>query len=514
MANEPLAVCGTKAIGWNDLHWGIASGMNIPGNRNNKAFIGAFYSAFTAQSFWIDYYQKHVKKVGNVRTWVEGDGLEARTWHQLLDFLESRNRLFGKAQDGVVMAILAARLLLGKFPLNPWWALFIIVTRLVTKMVTPLSPQPVPGTRENWEISLRNKLPGVMNLVRSRQAKLPEDKVFALYGLFQELGIPLQRPDYTKSVGQVYLEFTCTLIRWSECLEILVEASGPGIAGLPSWVPDWSKRHHRVVTGDVRAAGDSSPSFTIVRCAYNSTGDSGHNRDDFQWMPYITHNNPNDIPKIITRGYLEDKVASCLSQLQKDDELQPSEDEVSSEPSLTFLHNIAILLRWLALSQQSHFHTEPSPTSISETLFSIMDSDVRQYFNHRSQVRDIFPDWLTLLNAYLPATETADSTTAEACARALKANEEVYSYHVERCDAIAGKRIFFTTGKGRLGTGPIGMQEGDGVALLAGLSCPVVLRRREGRETYEVVGVAYVEGLMQGEAWPDGEAQMGELTLV
>jgi hypothetical protein len=52
------------------------------------------------------------------------------------------------------------------------------------------------------------------------------------------------------------------------------------------------------------------------------------------------------------------------------------------------------------------------------------------------------------------------------------------------------------------------------VALLARLSCPIVLRRREGRETHEVVGVAYIEGLMRGEAWPDGEVQMGELTLV
>lgn len=163
---------------------------------------------------------------------------------------------------------------------------------------------------------------------------------------------------------------------------MLVEASGPGIAGLPSWVPDWSKRHHRVVKGDVRAAGDSSPSFTIVGCAYDTTEDSGHSRDDFQWTPYIPRNNPNDIPRIITRGFVEDKVASCLPLLQKDDGLQPSEDKVSSEPSPIFLHNIAILLRWLALSQQSHFHTEASPTSISETLFSIMNSDIGQLFNH------------------------------------------------------------------------------------------------------------------------------------
>ena len=139
----------------------------------------------------MDYNQKHVSQRGNVRTWIEGDGLEARAWRLLLDFLESRNRLFGKAQDGLIIAITTARLLLGKFFVNPWWALFIIATRLITKIITPRFPKPVPGTQENWEINLRNKLPEVMNLVRRRQAKLPKDKVFALYGLFQELGIPL-----------------------------------------------------------------------------------------------------------------------------------------------------------------------------------------------------------------------------------------------------------------------------------------------------------------------------------
>jgi hypothetical protein len=91
----------------------------------------------------------------------------------------------------------------------------------------------------------------------------------------------LRPPDYTTSMGQVFLEFTCELIRWHECLEILMEASSPGILGMPTWVPDWSRHHHRVFKGYSRAAGDSSPSFDIVRSDYDITKDSDSRRDDF-----------------------------------------------------------------------------------------------------------------------------------------------------------------------------------------------------------------------------------------
>ena len=58
------------------------------------------------------------------------------------------------------------------------------------------------------------------------------------------------------------------------------------------------------------------------------------------------------------------------------------------------------------------------------------------------------------------------------------------------------------------------MQCGDVVALLAGFSVPIVLRRVKGPEEFEVVGAAYVGGLMLGEAWPRNEVDVVELSLV
>lgn len=424
--------------------------------------------------------------------------------------------LFGRAQDGLMIGIMAVRFLLGQRPLNSVFLLFIILTRIVTMIITPPHRLPAPGARLPWETNLRITLVVMMNFIRSREAKQPVDKVFALYGLFQSLGIPLQRPDYSKSVGQVYLEFTCALIQWHGCLEMLKEASRPSLPGQPTWVPDWSRSHYRILGDEMNAAGDSAPNFAIVS-SYDDTGVSPHDIYEFQWTPNMAHSSPIDIPKIITQGFVEDEIAFCLPPLREAKEHQSAQDDKSNEPLAQLLYNTAIMLHWLSISQQPRFHIDPSPLSISETLFSIMHSEVWKRFNHRSQLRELFPDWLALLNIHLGSLsnmETPDSSAARSCARDLKADERLHSYHLERCEAIAGKRIFFTTQKGRLGTGSPYMRDGDVVALLAGLNTPLILRGREEGVGYEVVGVAYVEGLMCGEAWRMDRGDIGQLILV
>jgi hypothetical protein len=133
-----------------------------------------------------------------------------------------------------------------------------------------------------------------------------------------------------------------------------------------------------------------------------------------------------------------------------------------------------------------------------------MHSEINPESENYAQYRQDFGDWFTLLKPSFESDISVNCPEIEAVATALKVNKELYLYFVERCHAIAGKRLFFTTEEGRLGTGPPDTQLGDVVALLAGFSTPIVLRKR-GPQTYEVVGVAYVEGIMQGEAWTGNE---------
>jgi hypothetical protein len=266
--------------------------------------------------------------------------------------------------------------------------------------------------------------------------------------------------------------------------------------------------------GRGHASGDSVASFTIVSGAYDSSGLSGHDRKEFEWTPDMTRNNPGDMPKIITKGFVEDKVAFCFAPLQEDTEKQAFQYEMNKEPPPALLHNTAVMLHWVAISQNPHFYEDKSPAYKREKLFNTMNRGVWYDFNNHDHLIALFPDWLTLLNSHidpLSSTETLDPSTMESCARALQANERLCRYHVDRCNALAGRRIFFTTEKKRLGTGPECLKDGDVVALLAGNGEPMVSRGDVG--AYKVVGVAALEGVMDGGAWRD-HGEVGELVLV
>jgi hypothetical protein len=358
-----------------------------------------------------------------------------------------------------------------------------------------ITPEP-QKTWVSWESRLRITLIGLLNKFRRRQAELPIDKVFALYGVFKELGIPLEPPDYTKSMAEVYLNFTLDLIKWHNSLDVLIEVSHPGILGMPSWVPDWSKHYHRVFSGKAAAAGKSSPSFSIL------LGSGSNNRE--------SNNGANHNPRIITKGTIVDKVAFCTTALQMQGE-NDKEVGASDDISPLFLDNIKALMQWLLDARQPQFHIDHSNEAISDTLFEIMHSETNYDGVRQARLRQNFADWKSYLTTDSSTAISLDSSKL-ACAQTLMADDPIYRYHLDRCNTIAGKRVFFTTAEGRLGSGPFSMRTGDAVALLAGFKCPLLLRGKG--PNYEVVGVAYIDRIMLGEAWPGIEVDIQQLTLV
>lgn len=78
--------------------------------------------------------------------------------------------------------------------------------------------------------------------------------------------------------------------------------------------------------------------------------------------------------------------------------------------------------------------------------------------------------------------------------------------------AKAYKRRPFVTAKGHLGLGPDGIKAGDVVALVIGSQVPFVFREiTDGK--YKLIGEAYVDGIMDGEAVA-GRKNVGVIELI
>jgi hypothetical protein len=67
-------------------------------------------------------------------------------------------------------------------------------------------------------------------------------------------------------------------------------------------------------------------------------------------------------------------------------------------------------------------------------------------------------------------------------------------------------RRYFVSHRGYLGVGPPAMSPGDVIAIILGLDTPLVLRAIEQGQ-YQIVGEAYVHGIMDGELMKDSPIQ-------
>ncbi|KAF2677497.1 HET-domain-containing protein [Lentithecium fluviatile CBS 122367] len=72
-------------------------------------------------------------------------------------------------------------------------------------------------------------------------------------------------------------------------------------------------------------------------------------------------------------------------------------------------------------------------------------------------------------------------------------------------------RRFVTTSTGHFGMAPSVVRPGDRIFVIVGCSIPVILRKQEDRDEYEVVGECYVDGFMKGEAMHDLDSGKHEL---
>ena len=98
-----------------------------------------------------------------------------------------------------------------------------------------------------------------------------------------------------------------------------------------------------------------------------------------------------------------------------------------------------------------------------------------------------------------PQTERLDY---DAILTRLGSNLGAVQLNLEFSFNCINTRFFVTSGR-YMGRGSKSIQEGDPVALIAGVNTPVIIRK-EG-DLYRIKGPAYIRGVMNGEKWPENE---------
>jgi hypothetical protein len=307
------------------------------------------------------------------------------------------------------------------------------------------------------------------------------DKVFGLLGLAAEAqnpaGLPdALRPDYNLRVEEVYTKVAFYFVRTYQRLPTLALAAGleghraraqhvHQYTQLPTWVPNWSDC----------SVSNSEHTKGFSWLFYSATGDA--TTLGFPVHSKASANLPAEVLDSRSGAILTLKVLvadSVVGVVDFDDASRDAERD-------------SVLRAWRMYVQDRR---------ASECVIPFVDaSTAGQHGLSGRSAAQIHKDGA----AYL--------LEAEPNLQAMAVNGNAASY-ASLARNFCHNRSFVVTVEGCVGIGPVGTQPGDSVAVIFGGGVPYVIRAYE--ERFQLVGEAYIHGLMSGEAvekWRKGELE-------
>ena len=350
------------------------------------------------------------------------------------------------------------------------------------------------GSR-NDRVTYNLRKPSLSTILAHTQyhrAKDPKDKVYALYGIFRTLKVPLPIADYRKSVSQIFLETMSCMIAREGALSLLFNTSGmSSVQGLPSWVPDFSD--------SCIPAPISEPAFQA------STRESEY--DCFLSVP---------LRRLFLKGIIVDTIVSC-SELCPCVVTDPSEMEYFRIPITrdlpkfyagTGLDNVRYtpasqladfnflvarrapeiikgFREWILMFSHLPIEDYPGRDDSVSAFSRMLIQDGTLGINDRgpTRLRDGCIEWYRIMtehpqsnrdNVQSPFMNPGDEY-CRSVVEALSSHPQasVFQYHALM---LARNKKMFITKDGYMGTASRAIKDGDKIVLFGGVCLPIVVR--------------------------------------
>ncbi|UNI23937.1 hypothetical protein JDV02_009727 [Purpureocillium takamizusanense] len=379
------------------------------------------------------------------------------------------------------------------------------------------------------------------------------DKVFCHLGMVNNIasqdGLALSsvQPDYSAAVdaAQLYKRLMTELVQETNSLAIFMAVSDPPsarLAGLPTWVPDLSRRHGLDLMWSIR------PQFNACQANGENTGSRKTSRVVVSGESL--HVKAMMIGSVTTLSaslpdFLGPSWHSWAGQLLALDPVYryTGESRVEAFWRTALMNSVARtfpaqwpgvssagdMFRAYVLQSMTRYYPGAEADSATREKYrhSLCDVNDLAAADHSGQIPSF--NGLSDLTAQIAGVGEEELLTLpdSAVLEALGASVDKASGFLIGMDGSMVNRRIVMTGEGHIANAPMWTEVGDAIAVLDGCPCPVVLRPARASNTctdtdrngepqspsyWSLVGPAYVHGAMYGELVRAGLAWR-ELTI-
>lgn len=325
---------------------------------------------------------------------------------------------------------------------------------------------------------------GLVPLLRwfgASKASDPRDKIYALLGFSNDAHLLELRPDYKKHCRDVYIDTTMAIYKKNGLELLSLVGRNRNIPDLPSWVPDFSAEPDHKTLQECSNAPSASPVSRILQPPFHSSGTSTHT--DESAISFVRmEQRPSEAVQMRIKATYLDKV----------DKTGTTWKESSPSQWLKELHSFSMTSK-----------RAMNDDDIARRAWSTAVAG-QQIRNGLVKPR-LSESLLEKVHRVLSSIDLADA--GPSVFESLGIGEYLFQLQ----DTSGGRRPFQTS-SGLIGIGPDYMYPGDCVYVLANVPVPFLLRPTTSLGVFQVVGEAFVHGMMDGEAM-EGQPLLTEVTL-
>lgn len=356
----------------------------------------------------------------------------------------------------------------------------------------------------------------------------PRDMVFGLLGLARDAESFYDLVNYATPLETFFVSLAQRLIDLGHGTKMLLQASNTAPAeGLPSWVP---VSHCQILGKSVLAADTASqnwspsvgaPSVTAHQYSPIRTKDFAAGGEAVEDGVEVTQDAQDpQRPMLRVRGALIDTIQHCSLAAQTE-ELMPWVQETHAFPPPFAMRDGTLSISFLFALQGLRFaieHVRDEHGGGSRSFLEACCQATRDFWEDAS-CHSIRLGFLQFVSMYMQ-----DNSMVDQMRGGFNTQDEMVPMKDFVNDVLVPlgrQRRFCTTGLGLFGVVPLDCKPGDKVFVLRGGAVPLILRPMASgladgakEQKYQLIGDAYIRGVMYGEGLSFDEVRESDITLI